>query len=84
MLSQSCQEVVLETEVDNLSALRFYRKIGFIKEKRLYRFYLNAKDAFRLKLPLGEGEDEVGRMRAREEVEKGLGRERGGVGDKQG
>lgn len=54
MLVHGCQEVVLETEFDNASALHFYRKLGFIKDKRLYRFYLNAKDAYRLKLPLGE------------------------------
>lgn len=71
MLAYDCEEVVLETESDNASALRFYRKLGFIKEKRLYRFYLNAKDAYRLKLPLGTG-DEVRRTRARAEVEKAL------------
>ena len=52
MVKQGCEEVVLETESDNISALRFYRKLGFIKEKKLYRFYLNAKDAYRLVLPL--------------------------------
>ncbi|KAM0747394.1 acyl-CoA N-acyltransferase [Meredithblackwellia eburnea MCA 4105] len=64
MLVDGCEEVVLETEADNESALRFYRKLGFIKEKRLYRFYLNAKDAFRLALPLTDDvrvEFEVGR-----------------------
>lgn len=71
MLAHACEEVVLETEADNVSALRFYRKLGFIKEKRLYRFYLNAKDAYRLKLPLGTG-DEVRKDRARAEVEKAL------------
>ncbi|ORY92819.1 acyl-CoA N-acyltransferase [Leucosporidium creatinivorum] len=71
MVSYSCEEVVLETEADNASALRFYRKLGFIKEKRLYRFYLNAKDAYRLKLPLGTG-DEVRRSRAKAEMEKAL------------
>lgn len=71
MLAHGCEEVVLETEADNVSALRFYRNLGFIKEKRLYRFYLNAKDAYRLKLPLGTG-DEVRKDRARVEVEKAL------------
>lgn len=52
MLRDGCQEVVLETEYDNVAALGFYEKLGFIREKRLYRFYLNAKDAFRLKLML--------------------------------
>jgi len=50
--SPPAQEVVLETEVDNEGAMSLYRKLGFVKEKRLHRFYLNAKDAYRLKLPL--------------------------------
>ncbi|KAK4048014.1 N-alpha-acetyltransferase 30 [Microbotryomycetes sp. JL201] len=55
MVANGAQEVVLETEYDNVSALKFYSKLGFVKEKRLYRFYLNAKDAFRLKLKLENG-----------------------------
>jgi N-alpha-acetyltransferase 30 len=43
-------QVVLETEYDNLAALSLYESLGFIREKRLYRFYLNGKDAFRLVL----------------------------------
>uniref|UniRef100_A0A914E0D3 N-terminal methionine N(alpha)-acetyltransferase NatC n=1 Tax=Acrobeloides nanus TaxID=290746 RepID=A0A914E0D3_9BILA len=45
-----CDEVVLETEVTNLKALSLYSKLGFIREKRLFRYYLNGVDAFRLKL----------------------------------
>ncbi|KAI0799841.1 acyl-CoA N-acyltransferase [Irpex lacteus] len=41
-------EVVLETEFDNAAALSLYESLGFIREKRLFRFYLNGKDAFRL------------------------------------
>lgn len=43
---------MLETEFDNLAALSLYESLGFIREKRLYRFYLNGKDAFRLVLPI--------------------------------
>jgi peptide alpha-N-acetyltransferase len=43
-------QVVLETEFDNIPALSLYESLGFIREKRLYRFYLNGKDAFRLVL----------------------------------
>jgi hypothetical protein len=43
---------VLETEVDNEAALGLYSSLGFIREKRLYRFYMNGKDAFRLVLPV--------------------------------
>ena len=41
---------MLETEFDNVAALSLYESLGFIREKRLYRFYLNGKDAFRLVL----------------------------------
>lgn len=43
-------QIVLETEYDNSAALSLYESLGFIREKRLYRFYLNGKDAFRLVL----------------------------------
>ena len=50
-------QVVLETEYDNTAALSLYESLGFIREKRLYRFYLNGKDAFRLVhiVPAGRG-----------------------------
>jgi N-alpha-acetyltransferase 30 len=47
-------QVVLETEVTNLAALRLYEKLGFMREERLMRYYLNGVDAFRLKLWLHE------------------------------
>lgn len=43
-------EVVLETEVTNHSALRLYEKLGFVRDKRLFKYYLNGLDALRLKL----------------------------------
>ncbi|GAA6061287.1 hypothetical protein JCM10212_004693 [Sporobolomyces blumeae] len=43
-------ELVLETESDNVAALTFYEKLGFVAEKGLERFYLNGKDAKRLRL----------------------------------
>ncbi|PWN23609.1 acyl-CoA N-acyltransferase [Microstroma glucosiphilum] len=54
MLPLKAQEVVLETEVDNLASLKLYDRLGFMREKRLHRFYLNGKDCFRLVLPLQE------------------------------
>lgn len=52
---------MLETEYDNHAALSLYESLGFIREKRLYRFYLNGKDAFRLILvippPAQQGTD---------------------------
>lgn len=52
MKEHSCDEVVLETEVSNKGAQQLYYKLGFIKDKRLTRYYMNGGDAFRLKLPL--------------------------------
>ncbi|KAF7320907.1 N-acetyltransferase MAK3 [Mycena chlorophos] len=50
MKEDGVEEIVLETEFDNSAALSLYESLGFIREKRLYRFYLNGKDAFRLVL----------------------------------
>lgn len=48
MVAQGAQEIVLETEIDNDASLRLYEGFGFIREKRLFNFYLNGKDCFRL------------------------------------
>jgi peptide alpha-N-acetyltransferase len=45
-------EVVLETEEDNIASLKLYGKLNFLKTKHLHRYYLNGKGAFRLVLPL--------------------------------
>ncbi|KAH9922300.1 acyl-CoA N-acyltransferase [Epithele typhae] len=50
MKKHGVEEVVLETEFDNAAALSLYESLGFMREKRLFRFYLNGKDAFRLVL----------------------------------
>ncbi|KAH7059611.1 putative N-terminal acetyltransferase C complex catalytic subunit Mak3 [Linnemannia elongata] len=50
MKSSGADEIVLETEYTNQSAIALYQQMGFIKDKRLYRYYLNGVDAFRLKL----------------------------------
>jgi peptide alpha-N-acetyltransferase len=50
MREKGCDEVMLEAEVTNKSALILYDRLGFIRERRLYRYYLNGSDAFRLKL----------------------------------
>jgi len=52
MCANHADEVVLETEFDNSAALGLYENLGFIREKRLFRFYMNGKDAFRLVLDL--------------------------------
>ncbi|KAK2159343.1 hypothetical protein LSH36_154g01059 [Paralvinella palmiformis] len=50
MMSDDCDEVVLETEITNKAALRLYENLGFVRDKRLFRYYLNGVDALRLKL----------------------------------
>ncbi|KAI9280029.1 putative acyltransfersase [Sporodiniella umbellata] len=50
MKAIEADEVILETEYTNQGALELYQRLGFIKDKRLYRYYLNGVDAFRLKL----------------------------------
>jgi len=52
MIEGGCEEVVLEAEVCNIGALRLYQGLGFIRDKRLHRYYLNGVDAYRLKLLL--------------------------------
>ncbi|CAI9095996.1 OLC1v1032055C1 [Oldenlandia corymbosa var. corymbosa] len=50
MMESGCEEVTLEAEVTNKGALALYGRLGFIRSKRLFRYYLNGVDAFRLKL----------------------------------
>nr|CAG4634817.1 EOG090X07BN [Alona affinis] len=50
MITDGADEVVLETEITNEPALRLYENLGFVRDKRLFRYYLNGVDALRLKL----------------------------------
>jgi peptide alpha-N-acetyltransferase len=50
MAEEDADEIVLETEITNKSALRLYENLGFVRDKRLFRYYLNGVDALRLKL----------------------------------
>ncbi|XP_034184123.1 N-alpha-acetyltransferase 30 isoform X1 [Osmia lignaria lignaria] len=50
MVEDNADEVVLETEITNRPALRLYENLGFVRDKRLFRYYLNGVDALRLKL----------------------------------
>lgn len=52
MKARSADEVVLETEVTNAASLRLYESLGFLRSKRLHRYYLNGNTAFRLVLCL--------------------------------
>lgn len=49
-MADPCDEVVLEAEVVNEGALHLYEKLGFLRDKRLPKYYLNGNDAYRLKL----------------------------------
>ena len=50
MRENGADEIMLETEITNLAALRLYESFGFIRDKRLKCYYLSGIDAFKLKL----------------------------------
>ena len=43
-MSATCSELSMETEVTNTAALRLYESLGFVKDKRLTRYYLNGNE----------------------------------------
>ena len=43
------------TRLDNFPSLRIYENLGFLRTKRLHRYYLNGNTAFRLVLYLKPG-----------------------------
>lgn len=51
----TCVQIALETEVDNIPSLRIYEKLGFLRTKRLHRYYLSGTTAFRLILYVKPG-----------------------------
>ncbi len=55
MIEKDADEIALETEVDNEPSLRIYARLGFLRTKRLHRYYLNGNTAFRLVLYLKPG-----------------------------
>eukprot|EP01062_Namystynia_karyoxenos_P071145 TRINITY_DN66575_c0_g1_i1.p2 TRINITY_DN66575_c0_g1~~TRINITY_DN66575_c0_g1_i1.p2 ORF type:complete len:265 (+),score=92.47 TRINITY_DN66575_c0_g1_i1:69-863(+) len=50
MQLKGCVEVVLEAQLTNKAAIALYEGLGFTREKRLDKYYLDGSDAFRLKL----------------------------------
>lgn len=46
------QQVALETEITNTAAIKLYERLGFLRSKRLHRYYLNGNSAYRLVLYL--------------------------------
>jgi peptide alpha-N-acetyltransferase len=52
MIERGADEVVLETEENNIPAMKLYERLGFIRSKKLHRYYLNGSSAYRLVLHL--------------------------------
>lgn len=76
MVLMGCDEVMLEAEASNAGALALYEKLGFVRDERLERYYLNGGDAYRLKLwidrRLGpDGEEEEAEEEEEREGEEG-------------
>jgi N-alpha-acetyltransferase 30 len=59
MMDAGADEIVLETEVDNMASLKLYEKLGFLRSKRLHRYYLNGNSAFRLVLYVKDVREEL-------------------------
>ncbi|KAI9753584.1 MAG: N-alpha-acetyltransferase mak3 [Lichina confinis] len=55
LIEGDADEIALETETTNTAAMRLYERLGFLRSKRLHRYYLNGNSAFRLLLYLKEG-----------------------------
>ncbi|KAF4554517.1 Acetyltransferase (GNAT)-like protein 6 [Elsinoe fawcettii] len=55
MTAKDADEIALETEIDNIASLKLYERLGFLRTKRLHRYYLNGNSAFRLVLYLKAG-----------------------------
>lgn len=52
MALRNADEIVLETEESNVPAMRLYERLGFLRSKKLHRYYLNGSSAYRLVLQL--------------------------------
>ncbi|KAI4597822.1 N-alpha-acetyltransferase mak3 [Pestalotiopsis sp. 9143b] len=52
MADRNADEIVLETEETNKPAMRLYERLGFLRSKKLHRYYLNGNSAYRLVLLL--------------------------------
>ncbi|CAI4214608.1 unnamed protein product [Parascedosporium putredinis] len=61
MTMRNAQEIVLETEETNVPAMCLYERLGFLRSKKLHRYYLNGNSAYRLVLLLRSIDDEENR-----------------------
>ena len=55
MIEKNADEIALETEETNTAAMKLYEKLGFLRSKKLHRYYLNGNSAYRLLLYLKPG-----------------------------
>lgn len=55
MIERDADEIALETEETNTAAMKLYERLGFLRSKKLHRYYLNGNSAYRLVLYLKEG-----------------------------
>ena len=58
MKEMKANEITLETEVTNGAALALYESVGFVRSRTMLNYYLNANDAYKLKLWLNNFEEE--------------------------
>ncbi|KAI4184259.1 MAG: hypothetical protein L6R41_004863 [Letrouitia leprolyta] len=54
MIERDAEEIALETEVTNTAAMKLYERLGFLRSKRLHRYYLNGNSAYRFVLFIKE------------------------------
>ena len=55
MIEKNADEIALETEETNTAAMKLYERLGFLRSKKLHRYYLNGNSAYRLLLYLKQG-----------------------------
>ena len=60
MIERGADEIVLETEESNVTAMRLYERLGFLRSKKLHRYYLNGNSAYRLVLQVRRVAEMVG------------------------
>ena len=57
MIARDADEVVLEAEIGNEGAMGLYERLGFMRSKKLWRYYLSGETAYRLGLQLKKREE---------------------------
>jgi len=67
MREMNAHECILETELSNVGAIGLYESVGFVRHKRLPRYYLNGSDAFRYKYVFTEA-SYIDELKVNEEI----------------